>query len=244
MVMKRCSLTILVLMAAATGEAGIGRMLAKALFGLLLLFAVLFLSANTLYWPEGWLYVILQSAISGWLIIWLKKHDPVLLRERAALKKPVKGWDAVISIVFAILFLALFVTAGLDAVRYHWTQMSLLPKAIGFAGIILWGYIHFSVLRVNSYVSKIVEVRPDQGQKVVSEGPYRIVRHPMYVGFVILFMSIPLALGSLYALIPGALLVVVLAIRTSLEDRTLQKELPGYSEYTKKTRYKLLPGVW
>ncbi len=122
--------------------------------------------------------------------------------------------------------------------------MSPLLKAIGFAGIILWGYVHFSVLRVNSYVSRIVEVRVDQGQKVVSEGPYRIVRHPMYVGFIILFMSIPLALGSLYALIPGALLVVVLAIRTSLEDRTRQKELPGYSECAKKTRYRLLPGVW
>jgi protein-S-isoprenylcysteine O-methyltransferase Ste14 len=231
-------------MAAATGKAGIGRMLAKALLGLLLLFAVLFLSADTLYWPEGWLYVILQSAISGWLIIWLKKHNPRLLRERAAFKKPVKGWDAVISIVFAILFLALFVIAGLDAVRYHWTQMSLLPKAIGFAGITLWGYIHFSVLRVNSYVSKIVEVRADRGQKVISEGPYRIVRHPMYVGFIILIMSIPLALGSLYALIPAALLVVVLAIRTALEDRTLQKELPGYNAYSEKTRYKLLPGIW
>ncbi len=94
--MKRCTLTILGPMIAATGEAGIGRMLARALLGLLLLFAILFLSANTLYWPEGWLYVILQSAISGLLIIWLRKHDPALLRERAAFKKPVKGWDAVI----------------------------------------------------------------------------------------------------------------------------------------------------
>jgi protein-S-isoprenylcysteine O-methyltransferase Ste14 len=89
-----------------------------------------------------------------------------------------------------------------------------------------------------------VEIQEDKGHHVITTGPYRLVRHPMYVGVITLFFAIPLALGSLYGLLPGVGLAIAIIIRTYLEDKTLHKELPGYPEYSRKTRYRLLPGIW
>jgi protein-S-isoprenylcysteine O-methyltransferase Ste14 len=99
-------------------------------------------------------------------------------------------------------------------------------------------------MRENTYLSRVVEVQKEKGHKVITTGPYKYVRHPMYVAVILLYFSIPLALSSLIALIPSSLLAIIIIIRTHLEDRTLHKELLGYEEYGKKVKYKLLPGVW
>jgi protein-S-isoprenylcysteine O-methyltransferase Ste14 len=115
-------------------------------------------------------------------------------------------------------------------------------KAIGFLALAPSFWIIFAAMKENPYLYKIVVVQKDQ--KVITTGPYAIVRHPMYVGVIIMFLAIPLSLGSLIAIIPGALMSLLLVIRTYLEDKTLHEELPGYKEYAMKTRYRLLPKVW
>lgn len=206
----------------------------------------LFIPAGTLNWPEAWLYLIVIFSYAGVTALWLKKNDPDRLKRRTSFArvKPVKGWDKIIMLAFAVLSVALFSIAGLDAVRYQWSQTPFALKVLGFVGLILSLTLIFLVMRENTYASKIVEVQKDRGHKVITTGPYSFVRHPMYVGYILLFHCLPLALGSLYAFIPGSLMAILIIIRTHLEDKTLQKELKGYKEYTKKVKYRLLPRVW
>jgi len=115
---------------------------------------------------------------------------------------------------------------------------------IGYAGIILSLLLFFSVLRENAYLSRFVEVQKEKGHKVITTGPYRYVRHPMYVGLITLLYSLPVALGSLWTLIPASVLTLLFVVRTYLEDKTLHEELEGYRAYAGKVKYRLLPGVW
>jgi protein-S-isoprenylcysteine O-methyltransferase Ste14 len=203
---------------------------------------ILFLPAGTLYWPEAWLFLIIYFSFAIPSIRWLMKNNPELLKERMEIKMPVKGWDKIIVLPFLILYIGQFVIAGFDAVRYHWTETPPILKAIGFIALAPSFLIIFAAMKENPYLYKIVVVQKDQ--KVVTTGPYAVVRHPMYVGVIIMFLAIPLSLGSLIAIIPGALMSLLLVIRTHFEDKTLHQELPGYKEYAKKTRYRLLPRVW
>jgi protein-S-isoprenylcysteine O-methyltransferase Ste14 len=214
----------------------------RMVLAMLLFMAFLFIPAGTLYWFEAWLFIVVYLSFAIPAIIWLMKNDPNLLKERMSMKLPVKGWDRVIIIAFTILYFAQFIIAGFDAVRYNWLETPFILKALGFFSLIPSFVLIFLAMKENPYLYKIVVVQ--KGQKVVSTGPYAVVRHPMYVGVVILFIAMPLALGSLYALIPGVLMSALLVIRTHLEDRTLHHELSGYTEYAKKTRYKLIPWVW
>lgn len=143
----------------------------------------------------------------------------------------------IISIPFLIL-------PGIDAVRYRWSQIAMPIKTAGFAAIIASFILIFYVMRENTYLSRVVEIQKDRGHKVITTGPYRYVRHPMYVGVIILLVSVPLALGSLWALVPGVALTIIIIIRTHLEDKTLHAELEGYKAYAGKVRYRLVPGIW
>jgi protein-S-isoprenylcysteine O-methyltransferase Ste14 len=173
----------------------------------------------------------------------LWKNDPELLKERVALKKPEKSWDKVIVFLGSILFFALFLIIGFD-VRYQWSQTPFVLKLLGITFVIPSLILFFLVMRENTYLSRIVEIEKERGHKVITSGPYGFVRHPLYVGVIILVLAMPLALGSLYAVIPAVLLDVLIVVRTYLEDKMLHEELPGYKEYAKKTRYRLLPSVW
>jgi len=204
----------------------------------------LFIPAGTLKWPEAWLYLVIQFSFSGALSVWLMKNDPALLEKRMSHKMPIKLWDKLIALAFIIFFIVLFLVMGFDAVRYQWSQILFIPKMFGFFGIIISMYIVFLTMKENTYLTPIVEIQKDRGHKVITTGPYKYVRHPMYVGIIISLFSISFALGSLYGLIPGTLMAVTFIIRTHFEDITLHEELPGYVEYAQKTRYRLLPGVW
>jgi protein-S-isoprenylcysteine O-methyltransferase Ste14 len=120
----------------------------------------------------------------------------------------------------------------------------LLVKAVGFIGIILSFMLVFWVMRENTFLSRIVEIQKEKGHRVITTGPYQYVRHPMYFGVIVLFFSIPVALGSLLGLIPSGALTLLILIRTVLEDKTLREELEGYNSYTEKVRYKIIPGIW
>jgi protein-S-isoprenylcysteine O-methyltransferase Ste14 len=208
--------------------------------------ALIFVPAGTFKWLEAWIFLLLYFLFVAALVIWLKKNDPELLKERmtAKKKKNVKGWDRAIIFAYTLLVPALIVLAGLDAVRFRWSKVPLAIKVLGFIGFVPVLILVFWTINENSYLSEMVRIQEERGHQVCTTGPYRYVRHPMYVGVIIFLFCLPLCLGSLYALIPASLSVILFILRTALEDKTLQQELSGYKEYTEKVRYRLIPGIW
>jgi protein-S-isoprenylcysteine O-methyltransferase Ste14 len=210
----------------------------------LILLAVIFIPAGTLNWPEAWIFILLYFSIVSGVLLWLKKKSPGLLKERTAPKKDSKGWDKIIISAYTLLIVALLIVTGLDAKRFGWSDVPLLIKVLGFLGYLpAIGFAFWAMLE-NAYASNVVRIQEDRGHEVCTSGPYRFMRHPMYVGVIFGVIFIPLSLGSYYALILSGLAIILFIIRTALEDKTLQEELPGYKDYTQKVRYRLFPGIW
>ena len=177
---------------------------------LLLYSSLMFIPAGTLYWPDAWAYLLTQTAIMGAIASWLAKNNPELLRERMRMGgKGVKGWDQVITALFLIIFVAFFYTAAQDA-RNGWSYVPVYLKALGYAGLFFTMGMMFWAMRVNTFLARTVKIQI--GQKTVDSGPYAIVRHPMYAGFLWYLPSISLMLGSLYGLLAAAAFEVVLII--------------------------------
>lgn len=213
------------------------------------LFAVaLMWPAGTVYWWEVWVVVVLWAVFGVVNTHYLLRYDPDLLAERlklVPLHKEQKTWDKVIMVVFFIAAIALYIIPGFDVVRYGWSEslplwMKLIAMLVHIPCFILLGWI----MRENTYLAQVVKIDKQRGHKVITTGPYARVRHPMYTVIIILLFAVPVALGSRYALGLSVFLTLLLIVRTYLEDRTLYAELEGYPEYTQKTRYRLLPGIW
>jgi protein-S-isoprenylcysteine O-methyltransferase Ste14 len=213
-----------------------------ALFGSFL--ALFFVSAGTFNWPEAWLFLFLYTVAVIGMVRWLKKHNPDLLKERMSRRKDAKTWDKVILFIYSLLVMMMLAVTGLDAVRYNWSHVPLFVKALGFFGFFPAYILVFWAMTQNRYLSEVVRIQEDRGHEVCTTGPYEYIRHPMYVGVIIFVLCLPLALGSYFALFFSIPIIFVFLIRTSLEDKILQKELPGYKEYAEEVRYKLIPGVW
>ncbi len=218
----------------------IGRLLAL----LTLLGGLLFLCAGRLDWLQAWLFVLAYGAFLLTYGLWVLRRDPGQLAERSRAGRNVKGWDRIIIAVYTALLIALLVVAGLDAGRFRWAPAPLLLQGLGWLGLLLAGGLIMWVASVNTFLSRLVRIQGERGHRVITVGPYRWVRHPMYAGIIILALGVPLVLGSTWGLVPGALIGVLFVLRTALEDRTLQSELPGYREYAGRVRYRLLPGIW
>ena len=174
----------------------------------------------------------------------LLEANPEVIEERSHLERGAKKWDVAITSVATVFILATVAVAGIDE-RYSWCG----PLGLGWlcVGIILFvvGDLFFLwAMTVNKYFSKLVRIQTERGHKVVTSGPYRIVRHPGYLGWSVMWIGTPLILDSLWAFIPAALSIILIVVRTALEDTTLQKELPGYLEYVSRVGYKLVPWVW
>jgi protein-S-isoprenylcysteine O-methyltransferase Ste14 len=219
------------------------RRIVQVLVSILLIGALLFLSAGQLDWLWGWLF------LAGFLLLMLASavvmsKSPDLINERGRRAENIKGWDKVLMGVYSLLLFAAPVVAGLDAVRHGWSVMPLALHVVGVVLAIPAMIMPLWAMSANAYLSTMVRIQDDRGQQVVTTGPYRYVRHPMYVGTIFFGLCIPLFLGSWWAFIPCGLIVVIFIIRTALEDRTLQEELAGYAEYAQRVRYRLLPGVW
>ncbi|MDH4257565.1 MAG: isoprenylcysteine carboxylmethyltransferase family protein [Candidatus Aminicenantes bacterium] len=216
----------------------------KTVVTVLFMFALFFIPAGTLNWPEAWLFIVFYlTAVTG-LMIWMKKKAPGLLKERMSRKKEAKSWDRKFLIAYCLVLIVFLIIPGLDAVRFHWSEVPLILKVLGFIGYIPGLGFAFWAMKENAYASDVVRIQEDRGHTVCTTGPYRHVRHPMYVGVILFLFCFPLSLGSLYTFIPSSIIIILFIIRTSLEDRALQEELPGYKEYSQKVRYRLLPGVW
>jgi protein-S-isoprenylcysteine O-methyltransferase Ste14 len=223
----------------------IAKLIARFIIGLIIIGAILFGTAGTFNWPEAWVFLIIQFGWSAALTVYLWNHDPELLKDRLKFtKKSAKGWDKVLTIVSIPFYIPYLVIPGLDAVRYQWSHVPVWAKVACFI-LMTASFLWISrIMKENTYLSRFVEIQEERGHKVITTGPYKFVRHPMYIGATILMLVLPVALGSLYALIPAAFCAAYVIIRTALEDRTLHKELEGYVEYAQKTKYRLIPGIW
>jgi len=216
----------------------------KVIIGIIVLLLLLFGSAGTIYWIEAWILIIIYFIYVMGSFIWLKKNNPELLKERTSRRNEGKWWDKIILTIYTILLMFMLVICGIDAVRFHWSNLPLILKIIGFIGYIPSVIIIFLTFKENAYLSEVVRIQKDRSQQVVKTGPYKYVRHPMYSGIILMILFTPFALGSFIALIFSGLIIILFIIRTYLEDKTLQNELPGYKEYIKKVRYRLVPGLW
>jgi protein-S-isoprenylcysteine O-methyltransferase Ste14 len=211
------------------------------------LFAVLlFASAGTVRWIGAWAFIVIMLALIVIVSLMLAEHDPDLLKERLALplQSGQKGWDKILMVALLVLFIAWMPLMGLDAIRYQWSHVPVWLQFAGATGLIVSFYFCYLVFGANSYLLPVVRIQEDRGQHVVSSGPYRFVRHPLYASSLILLPSIALLLGSGWGLVWSVLLAALIVIRTDLEDATLAKELAGYADYATKVRYRLIPGVW
>jgi protein-S-isoprenylcysteine O-methyltransferase Ste14 len=206
--------------------------------------AMIFAAAGTLDWPELWFFLGFYVTTVTTLIIWLKKHDPGLLKERMSVGKNVKSWDKKIIRVYIVLLLIMFLIAPLDAVRFHWSHVPFVLKGIAYLIILVSWAIGLWAFRENSYLSQFVRIQADRGHQVCTTGPYKFIRHPMYLAVILTVLCLPLVLGSFWAFAPAALIAALFVLRTSLEDKTLRDELPGYAEYAEKVTWKLVPKVW
>jgi protein-S-isoprenylcysteine O-methyltransferase Ste14 len=213
---------------------------------LILFFSLpLFLGAGTLAWAAGWVYLILFFGFVISLTVWLFKFNPDLLKERMAMSNSgQKAWDRVGFALTFVVFLAWLVLMPLDAVRFHWSQIPLWLQIIGVIAVLGSFPIFFATFRANSYLSPMVRIQQDRGQTVISTGPYHYIRHPMYAAALLLLLGTPLLLGSAFGLLVFLVLAVMIAIRATLEERTLRQELQGYDDYMKSVRYRLIPYVW
>jgi len=213
-------------------------------FTILLMTAMILIMGGRINYWQGWAFggiTLLLLLVKS--IFFPSRSD--LIEERIKPGPGTKWWDKVFYAFYIPAFFAIIIIGSLDGGRFGWTAS--LPGFVYISGYIL--YI-FSILifvwaqQINKFFSSVVRIQNDRGHEVIQTGPYKYVRHPGYIGGILMAMSIPLVLGSLWALIPAGAVSILLIIRTYLEDTTLQKELPGYADYAKKVRYRLLPGVW
>jgi protein-S-isoprenylcysteine O-methyltransferase Ste14 len=221
--------------------------LAIRIAGMAAVFTVtLFLPAGTLAWPAAWVFLVLFFGFTMALSLWLLRFNPDLLAERmTGIGKPdQKTWDKVLLAITAVAFFAWLALMGLDAVRFHWSQVPLWLRVLGALLVLCSFYLFFVTFRENPYLSPAVRIQTDRAQTVVSTGPYRYVRHPMYAGFVLFALSTALMLGSWYGVLGALLLVGIVARRAVLEERVLREELEGYGIYMTRVRYRLVPYVW
>jgi protein-S-isoprenylcysteine O-methyltransferase Ste14 len=220
----------------------------RRIFQLLLLVfiqaALLFLSAGQLTWMAGWVYIGLYFICLILASVILLPHRKEVVAERSRGASGGKSWDVWLTRIMSIPALGLLVVAGLDE-RFGW-QPDFGP-IIQFIGCVLFllGYsVVIWAMYTNQFFSSVVRIQTERDHVAVTGGPYHIVRHPGYVGMMTSALGGVLWLGSPWAMIPYGFYVVIVIVRTSLEDKTLQAELPGYAEYAGHTRYRLIPGIW
>ena len=206
--------------------------------------AVLFLAAGRLDWLDAWIFLVAYFVIAAAAQAWLTRLDPDLVEERWQVGTNTKAWDRWIVAANGLLLFALLFIIGLDAGRFGWSHVPWPVRAAALLGFVPAFGLPVLASRTNTYLSSTVRIQEERGHVVVSSGPYAFIRHPMYAGMILYDLCVPLLLGSWVGLAVSVLMICMVVLRTSLEDRTLQSELPGYREYASRVRFRLLPGVW
>lgn len=232
---------------AGTDGAQQGAALRKSLLALAvtmaIVMALLFGAAGTLAWPLAWWFIaaLLVAMLVSVLVLW--RANPEIFVARSRVQAGTKGWDYIFIVVAIGGLAALFPVAGLDH-RFGWLPAPGWLIVLGYLLFVLSFVLQVWPQATNRYFEAGVRIQTERHHAVVDWGPYAFVRHPGYVGGALLAFGVALALGSIAALLPAILVTVALVIRTLMEDRTLQQELPGYADYARRVRYRWLPGIW
>jgi protein-S-isoprenylcysteine O-methyltransferase Ste14 len=221
------------------------RLLLSTTSSLSILVLCLFLPAGTWAWARGWLFLVVAVGASVVSTLYMRKVNPDVIAGRVNRHEKPRRWDLLLGLLgFLPGMLAIPIVAALDDGRYHWSHLPWWGCLVGYA-VMMTGFVGVTwATSVNKFFEPSVRIQTDRGHRVIDTGPYAIIRHPGYGFGFLLFLGIPWALGSWWALIPAMLLGPLLVVRTVLEDRTLQAELPGYEEYARRVRFRLVPGVW
>ncbi|TIV96886.1 MAG: isoprenylcysteine carboxylmethyltransferase family protein [Mesorhizobium sp.] len=224
-------------------------MIAKLVFQTFVWFGImgvlLFVSAGTLHWTGAWVYIVVMVGLSLTMGVALARRDPGLMNER--LRPPIqKTQTAADKILLSILLLGIFdwlALMGLDF-RFGWSPASLWAQVIGALILLVGIWICYLTMLENSFAAPVVKIQDERGQKVITTGPYSYVRHPMYAGAILYFAGTALLLGSWLGLVLVPVFILLLAIRTFIEEKTLRTGLQGYDDYAANVRYRLIPMVW
>ena len=230
-------------------EQGTMMLLIKALVwtvvSFLIMALLLFLPADTVLWPAGWIFWSLLLGFTAVNTGLLFKSNPGLLQERLRLSQPnLKTSDKVLTSVNALLGIVWFILMPLDAMRFHWSHVPLFLQIVG--ALVVIGFMPLAILtfRENSFLSGMVRVQEERGQTVISTGPYHYIRHPLYASALLFCLGTPLLLGSWYGLLFVPIVIAGLVGRTLLEERVLREELPGYHTYMAQVKYRFIPYIW
>jgi protein-S-isoprenylcysteine O-methyltransferase Ste14 len=211
---------------------------------LAIMIAALFGSAGTWDWPRGWLFFGVYCALTAIACVWLWIVNPEIFAARSKIQKGTKGWDQVLTVVIIITFVAVEIVPALDDGRFHWAPQGHGIVALGNV-LFAPGFMGFAWAQsVNRNFEATVRIQTDRGHQVITTGPYAVVRHPGYAFAILMVIGIPLAMGSLYGLIPVGVGVLLVLVRTLGEDATLKAELPGYAEYAARVKQRWIPGIW
>jgi len=213
---------------------------------LVLQMIIFFISAGHVDGPRPWIFFgasFMHYTVST--AVQYKLNPELLVHRLKRKREGSKLWDEILMRVSNLMVLiAIPVMAGLDIGRFHWSGLDVQFIVLGFVFFIVSTILLNWAMAVNPHFEPTVRIQKDRGHKVISSGPYRIVRHPGYLAGILYTLSIPLIMGSVFTFIPVGIYAILYMIRTTLEDRTLHKELDGYSEYAKKVKHKLIPGIW
>ena len=207
---------------------------------------VMMVAAGDWTWAQGWTYIGEVTALSTATTLWLLFNDPELLKARMSspFKRGQRRPDLLIIAVFTVAIVAWIVLMCVDARRFMWTSTPLWAQILGAALIGAGLVLVWETFRANTFATTQVRVQAERQQTVVDSGPYRYIRHPMYAGMVLYIIGTPLMLGSMWGLAGVPVLFVLLALRTLGEEKVLKQDLAGYVEYTVKTPWRIVPGIW
>jgi protein-S-isoprenylcysteine O-methyltransferase Ste14 len=210
----------------------------------LILVALVFAPVGTFDWSPGWIFIAVLVATFGLSALLLACVNPMIYRARSRFQPGTKKWDLILLAFMLPAMIVEIPLATLDAGRMRWSEVPLWVVLVGYVLLVAGIAITTWAQAVNPFFEPGVRIQRERAQQVITFGPYRFIRHPGYSAAIAMFVGIPLALASWWALVPAALAIALLVARTGLEDRLLQAELSGYSDYARRTRYRLAPGIW
>lgn len=222
----------------------LARYILRETMGLVCMGAALFWPAGRLDWWPAWAALAVMLAWSAATAIVILRLHPALLADRLGPRKGAKRWDMAIMSLLGLFQLARYILAGFDQ-RLGWTGAFPPGVQVAALGVCILGYaLVVWATAANAFFSQVVRLQPERDQSVATGGPYHFIRHPAYTGAILFELAVPILLASWAALAVSGLTLLLLVLRTFLEDRVLRAELAGYAEYSRQVRYRLLPGVW
>jgi protein-S-isoprenylcysteine O-methyltransferase Ste14 len=207
---------------------------------------LLFLAAGSWHWTQAWAFLAIFVVGTALFTVWLLPRDPALLASRLGplVQRGQPLWDKVFLLAFITLWCGWLAFMGMDARRWHTSHVPGWLNVVGGLLVVAGFLATALVLRENSFAAPVVRVQRERGQHVIDTGPYAVVRHPMYASALLYLIGMPLLLGSWYGLLGVPLIIAGIAPRAVFEERLLKRDLPGYADYMRRVRYRLVPGLW